>query len=115
VTVDGKPASWEQLLPWLLTIRAKIGTYRNAVWRCRCNVGPCAEVPKGAELPGGEWSVCPYGVLRGIQFTTVLTLRDLGRISPLSGWPDAFPAWLTWGLLMLQVDDERRKPKPGAK
>jgi len=101
VTVDGEPATWVTLLPHLLTIWQKESLYRR-VWPCRCRSGPCHEVPEGAELPGGQWSACPFGLLRGPQFQALLSLHECARISPVAGWPDRFPAWLAWGLVTLR-------------
>jgi hypothetical protein len=56
-----------------------------------------------AELPGGAWSVCPYGVLRGVQFRAVQTLAACGRVSPIAGWPWSIPAWLSWGVTVYQA------------
>lgn len=100
--MDGTPATWITLLPHLITIWLKQGLFRRAVWRCRCSSGPCTEVPAGAELPGGEWTRCPYGVLRGPQFQALLILHDCASVSPLAGWPEAYPAWLAWGLVTLR-------------
>lgn len=109
--MDGTPATWVTLLPHLLTIWLNEGLYRRAVWRCRCSAGDCAEVPEGAELPGGAWTRCPYGVMRGAQFQALLILHDCASIYAPAGWPDAYPAWLSWGLVQLRrrLDAERQK------
>lgn len=113
VVIDGKAATWATTLPHLLSIWRKEGFYRRAVWLCRCDAGPCDEVPETedgpAELPGGAWSVCPYGVLRGLQFRALVNLHECAKISPLAGWPEAFPAWLTWGLATLRARLEAGK------
>lgn len=100
--VDGEPATWITILPHMLTIWLREGLYRRAVWRCRCEDGPCAAVPDGAELPGGAWSLCPYGLMRGPQFQSLLILDKCATIGPLAGWPEAYPAWLGWGLVQLR-------------
>ena len=103
VSVNGRLTTWVSLLPHLLTIWQRERLYRSGVWRCRCREGACDEVPASddgpAELPGGAWSICPYGVLRSPQFSALLTLHECAKIAPLAGWPDDFPAWLTWGLV----------------
>lgn len=101
MTLDGAPASWVTLLPHLLSIHAREGMYRRSVWRCRCSSGDCDADPSEADLPGGVWSVCPYSLLRGAQFLALLQLAKCSTISPLAGWPDEYPAWLSWGLVVL--------------
>lgn len=59
-------------------------------------------MPAGADLPGGEWSVCPYGVLRSAQFQVLIQVHRLAEVSPLAGWPDDWPAWLSWGIVELR-------------
>ena len=100
--VDGEPATWITMLPHLITIWLREGLYRRTVWRCRCSSGPCHEVPEGVELPGGEWTRCPYGLLRGPSFQALLILHDCAKVAPPAGWPEAFPAWLAWGLVKLR-------------
>lgn len=89
-------------MPNLLTIWLKESLYRRGVWRCRCKIGPCHEVPTGDDLPGGSWSTCPYGLLRGPQFSALLQVHQLAEISPLAHWPDGWPAWLAWGIVTLR-------------
>lgn len=105
--IDGTAATWATALPHLITIWKKESFYRRAVWLCRCEHGPCDEVPATddgpAELPGGAWSVCPYGILRGVQFRILTSLHASAKISPLAGWPEAYPAWISWGLTILRM------------
>jgi hypothetical protein len=53
-------------------------------------------------LPAGEWSVCPYGVLRGPHFSALLALWRQAEVSSVSHWPDGWPAWLGWGIVQLR-------------
>lgn len=96
------------LLPYLLTIHKNEAMFRRSVWRCRCKSGDCAEDPREADLPGGSWSRCPYALLRSTQFQALLQLVKCATISPLAGWPDEFPAWLSWGLVMLKQKQEAK-------
>lgn len=113
MAVDGEPATWVTILPHLLTIWLAEGLYRRTVWRCRCSAGRCAEVPEGLELPGGAWTRCPYGVLRDPHFQALLILHECATIAAPAGWPEAYPAWLSWGMVQLQrwLDAERQKQR----
>jgi hypothetical protein len=107
VALDGKSASFAQVLPHLITIWKREGFYRRSVWLCGCDAGPCGEVPASedgpAELPGGAWNVCPYSLLRSVQFRALQSLDACAKISPLANWPDAYPAWVAWGLATLRA------------
>lgn len=98
VDLDGALASWSALLPHLLTIAQREGLFRTGVWRCRCVDASCKRAPSKAQLPGGVWSRCPYAVLRAPHFATLAALRRSARVAPLAGWPDAYAAWIGWGL-----------------
>ena len=107
MTVGGRPVTWIQLLPNLLTLAGNVDFYRTSVWRCRCRAGACLRVPD-RDLPGGAWSACPYGLLRHPLYQQAQLLHDSARVSPLAGWPDAYPAWLSVALLALQKRKEAR-------
>lgn len=101
VAVNGEAATWVSLLPKLLQIW-KRETYFRRVWPCRCKTGPCDRDASEADLPGGSWSTCPFGVIRGPQFQALLLLSECARIGPLSDWPDGYAAWVSWGLVQLR-------------
>ena len=94
------------LAPHLLAIWRNESLYRRAVWRCRCKTGACKRTPT-ADLPGGRWNVCPYGLLRGVHFQTCMAMWRAAQVSPITGWPTAWPAWVVGGVLAIKDAVER--------
>ena len=99
------------LAPHLLAIWRNESLYRRAVWRCRCKSGACKRAPT-ADLPGGRWSVCPYGIMRGRHFQTCMAIWRAAQVSPISDWPTGWPAWVVGGVLA--IDDAIKKIRSDA-
>lgn len=59
-----------------------------------------------------QWNVCPYCHLMGTAFERrILAVDRYANVSPLAGWPDQYPAWVTEGVAALRQFRESRKQK----
>lgn len=76
-----------------------------------CAGCPGPGVPDGCEtrkrplvvLDRRDWPMCPRGMLRVPAWQDLVSLYLSAQVSPLTGWPDAYPAWVVEGVTQLQT------------
>lgn len=100
LTIDGEAQTWLSALPMVLKLYKKEDFYRVHIHRCKCSEGACDNKPVN-DIVGGEWSNCPYQVLRQGWFQSLIALFAAKDISNLEGWPFRFSAWATSGLIQV--------------
>ena len=98
--MQGKKQTYLSLLPHLIKVWKREGFFRSMVVGCHCQNGDCDIVPDNP-LPGGDWSGCPFAVLRQPWAQSLFSLYAMKDISPLEGWPHAYPAWVASGLVQI--------------
>lgn len=84
---------------------------------CECTRGWCLHRPDqplalGADLPIGQWSICPLGELRNPLLLATLDLDAYAQISPLHAWPDTYAAGVVDCLVALRLErtvEQRRQ------
>jgi len=72
----------------------------------------CDEVP--LRVPFGilgydNWPTCPIKLLRGPHWQHVVHMYNAKSVSPLSGWPSAYAAWVVDGLCQLEAAFARKQ------
>lgn len=85
--------------------------------RCADCPGPLEEggcldrEPPGSIAGRGDWPICPWGMLQLPTWQAVVDLWFASKVSPLSGWPDAYSAFVVdaLGALDIAVKEHQRK------
>ena len=62
---------------------------------------------EGQDLLRRQWDQCPAALLRDPHLVTAVRLYRALQLSPLAGWPDAYPAWVEDYLQA--IDEEVKK------
>lgn len=55
--------------------------------------------------------LCPYTHLRDGYWAEIVALHAAAKVSPLSGWPDAYPAGIMAGVLALSSAVEEHRAR----
>ena len=72
----------------------------------------CDDVPKRAAfgiLGYDNWPTCPVKLLRGPHWQYVVHMYNAKAVSPLSGWPATYAAWVVDGLCELEAAFTRKQ------
>ena len=48
-----------------------------------------------------DWPMCPHGMLRSRGWRAIVELYVASQVSPLTRWPEAYPAWVVDGMTAL--------------
>jgi len=75
---------------------------RHRVHKCDCSSDDCDKAPvndiKGVDLPS-----CPYSELRTPQWHAICRVANAAAPeTPLTNWPDSYPAWVEAGVVGLR-------------
>ena len=84
----------------------------------------CNECPGGkvctsddvCDALGYQWPLCPVAIMRSLPVRHIVEVFNQSKVSPLSGWPDDYAAYIVDGVVALEAainkkvsDDMKRK------
>lgn len=72
--------------------------YDHATGRVHC--GPRCSEP--VVIWGERYPQCPETMRTAPVWRMVVQLYNQSKISPLAGWPDAYAAWVSFGVVALE-------------
>lgn len=91
-----------------------MGGWLARAHRCPdCTGYGCTNAPRMA-VGRHRWLQCPIGALEHPYFQLIVRTHVLLQLSPLAGWPDAYPAGIVSGLLAIraaQAEERTRRQR----